>query len=280
MKIKNYWSILLSSVILLGSCQQMDKSVLAQVGEEKLMKSDVLLKLPLSCTGEDSARLVDNMVNQWINEQLLYQQGLSKLPDLEELEQQVTQYRRDLIARTYQSARLAIYNDEVSEDECLAFYEKCKKDLKLQDPIVQGIYIQLLANATKVKELKDWLKQIQHGTMDHAEELEQFCQQRAVDYDAFMDQWVDMRRLTDRLPNKLYAPIQCQVYQQKDNDYIYLFLISDYKSAGTEQPYEFCRKELLEMIIEQKQDDFRNQLEKDLKEEALRTGLLKLNTDI
>lgn len=278
---KSYWTtILLSSAVLLCSCQQMDKSVIAQVGEEQLLKSDVLLKLPLSCTGEDSVRLVANVVNQWINEQLLYQQGLNKLPNLDELEQQVAQYRHDLIARTYQSARLAIYNDEVSEEECFAFYEKCKKDLKLQEPIVQGIYIQLMANSTKVKELKDWLKQIQHGTMDHAEELEQFCQQRAVDYDAFMDQWVDMRRLTDRLPNKLYAPIQCQVYQQKDNDYIYLFLISDYRQAGQEQPFEFCRKELLEMIIEQKQEVFRANLENDLKEEALRTGLLKLNTDI
>lgn len=278
---KSYWTtILLSSAVLLCSCQQMDKSVIAQVGEEQLLKSDVLLKLPLSCTGEDSVRLVANVVNQWINEQLLYQQGLNKLPNLDELEQQVAQYRHDLIARTYQSARLAIYNDEVSEEECFAFYEKCKKDLKLQEPIVQGIYIQLMANSTKVKELKDWLKQIQHGTMDHAEELEQFCQQRAVDYDAFMDQWVDMRRLTDRLPNKLYAPIQCQVYQQKDNDYIYLFLISDYRQAGQEQPFEFCRKELLEMIIEQKQEGFRANLENDLKEEALRTGLLKLNTDI
>lgn len=278
---KSYWTtILLSSAVLLCSCQQMDKSVIAQVGEEQLLKSDVLLKLPLSCTGEDSVRLVANVVNQWINEQLLYQQGLNKLPNLDELEQQVAQYRHDLIARTYQSARLAIYNDEVSEEECFAFYEKCKKDLKLQEPIVQGIYIQLMANSTKVKELKDWLKQIQHGTMDHAEELEQFCQQRAVDYDAFMDQWVDMRRLTDRLPNKLYASIQCQVYQQKDNDYIYLFLISDYRQAGQEQPFEFCRKELLEMIIEQKQEVFRANLENDLKEEALRTGLLKLNTDI
>lgn len=277
---KCYWTILLSSVVLLCSCQQMDKSVIAQVGEEQLLKSDVLLQLPLTCTGEDSVRFVQQMVDQWIDEQLLYQQGLRNVPDLDELEQQVAQYRKDLIARTYQSARLAIYNNEVSEEECLAFYEKCKKDLRLKDPIIQGIFIQLPANSTKVSELKDWLKQMLHGNLDHAEDLEVFCQQRASDFDAFMDQWVDMRRLTDRLPNKLYPPIQCQVYQQKDDEYIYLFMISDIRVAGQEQPYEFCRKELLEVLIEQKQDAFRLQLQNDLREEALRTGLLKLNKDI
>lgn len=273
-----FWTFI-SVILLLCGCQQMDKSVLAQVGEEKLLKSDVLLKMPLTYSGEDSTRFVDQFIHQWVGEQLLYQQGLTSLPDLSSLELQVAQYRRDLIARTYQSARLAIYNDEVSEDECVAFYEKNKRELRLQEPIVQGFYIQVLANSTKVKELKEWLKQLQKGNMDHAEELEQFCQQRAVDYDAFMDQWVDMRRLTDRLPQKLYSPIQCQVYQQKDDNYIYLFLISDYCPAGQDQPYEYCRKDLLELLIQQKQDAFRLQLDEDLWEEALRTGLLKLNKE-
>lgn len=269
------WTIL-SSIILLSSCQELDKSVLAQVGEEKLMLNDVLLQMPLKHTGADSSLFVQRHVDQWVNEQLLYQQGLRNLPNLQELEAQVAQYRRDLIARSYQAARIGIYQDEVTEEECMAFYEKYKGNLKLQEPIVQGVYIQLLANSTKVKELKDWMKQILHGTMDHAEELEQFCQQRAVDYDTFMEQWVDMRRLTDRLPQKLYSP-QCQVYQMKDQDYIYLFMISGYHAAGEVQPFEYCYKEIHQLLVEQEQDIFREKLQQDLRDEALRTGLLKLN---
>lgn len=274
-----YICIILASLWLV-SCQQTESPILAQVGEEKLTVHDVLLQMPLSCTGPDSVLFVQNHINDWIDEQLLYQQGLKNVPDLDELERQAAQYRRDLIARTYQAERLAIYSEEVSVDECMAFYEKCKRQLKLDYPIIQGIYVKVLANSSKVNDIKSWLKDIQNGKMDHAEELEQFCQQRAVDWDSFTEQWVDMRRLTDRLPVKVYDAglfLRRQVYQQKDKEYIYLFLISDFHLAGEIQPYEFCHEEIHQMMIQQKQENFRIKLQQDLRDEALRTGLLRIN---
>lgn len=273
-------SIIFVSSLLLAGCQEMDKSILAQVGEEKLMVQDVLLQMPLTCTGPDSALYVQNHVDSWINEQLLYQQGLKNVPNLDELERQAAQYRRDLIARSYQTERLAIYSEEVSVEECMSFYESCKRQLKLNYPIIQGIYVKVLSNSSKVNDIKSWLKEIQNGKMDHAEELEQFCRQRAVDYDSFTEEWVDMRRLTDRLPVKIYDAGQFlhrQVYQQKDKEYIYIFLISDFHLAGEIQPYEFCHAEIHNMLIQHKQENFRKKLQQDLRDEALRTGLLKLN---
>jgi len=274
-----YICIVISSLMLLVSCQQPDSPILAQVGEEKLTVHDVLLQMPLTCTGNDSIVFVQEHVDSWINEQLLYQQGLKNVPNLEDLEREAAQYRRDLIARTYQSERLAIYSEEVSVEECMAFYEKCKRQLKLDYPIIQGMYVKVLVNSTKVNDIKAWLKEIQDGKMDHAEELEQFCQQRAVDYDAFTDQWVDMRRLTDRLPTKVYDAglfLRRQVYQQKDKEYIYIFMISDFHLAGEIQPYEFCHEDIHNMLIQQKQENFRIKLQQDLRDEALRTGLLKV----
>lgn len=275
---KYIWIILTS--VWLVSCQQTDPTMLAQVGESKLTVHDVLLQMPLTCSGPDSALFVQEHVDAWINEQLLYQQGLKNVPNLEELERQAEQYRRDLIARTYQSERLAIYSEEVTAEECMAFYESCKSHLKLEYPIIQGLYVKVLANSSKVSSIKTWLKEIQDGKMDHAEELEQFCQQRAVDYDSFTEEWVDMRRLTDRLPVKVYDSAQFlhrQVYQQKDKEYVYLFLISDFHLAGEIQPYEFCHEEIHNMMIQQKQENYRKKLQQDLRDEALRTGLLKLN---
>ncbi len=271
--------IAMASVGLLAGCQPSDPTLLAQVGEEKLTVHDVLLQMPLTCTGPDSILYVQEHVDAWINDQLLYQQGLKNVPNLEELEREAAEYRRDLIARTYQSERLAIYSEEVTVDECMSFYEKCKRQLKLDYPIIQGIYVKVLANSSKVNDIKKWLKEIQEGLMDHAEELEQFCQQRAVDYDSFTEEWVDMRRLTDRLPVKIYDPAQFlrrQVYVQKDKEHVYIFLISDFHLAGEIQPYEFCHEEIHNMMIQQKQENYRKKLQQDLRDEALRTGLLKL----
>lgn len=273
-----FW-IIITSLLLVG-CQQLDKSILAQVGEEKLMLNDVLVLMPLNYNSVDSALFVQQKVDQWINEQLLYQQGLRNVSDLDQLERDAAQYRRDLIARTYQAERLAIYSGEVSEEECLTYYEANKLKIVLKQPIIKGVYIKLMANSTKVNDIKNWLKQILNGNTDHAEELEQFCQQRAVDYDTFIEQWVDMRRLTDRLPNKVYDAgqfLRCQVYQQKDKDYIYIFMISEFHLAGEIQPFEYCYADIHDVLIQQKHVNFRKQLQTDLRDEALRTGLLKMN---
>ena len=94
------------AITTLTACQPGDSNILAQVGEEKLTVNDVLLKMPLTCTGADSVLFVERNVNSWVNEQLLYQQGLRSVPDLDQIEREVAQYRRDLIVRMYQHGHL------------------------------------------------------------------------------------------------------------------------------------------------------------------------------
>ena len=273
--------LILSAVLtlLVSSCQEQDSQMLAQVGEDKLFLNEVLLQMPLHYKGDDSVAFVQKQTDNWVNEQLLFQQGLRNVQNLDELERQVAQYRRDLIARTYPSERLAIYADEVSDDESYAFYEENKSQMRLKMPIIQGVFVQLPSKSNKAKDITNWLKQMQNGDMSNAEELEQYCLQRASYYDNFMEQWVDLTRLTDHLSMKIGEParfLRRQVYQLKDNDYLYLFLITDFRLKGDEKPYEICHNDILELLVEKKQAYFRNQLQSDIREEALRTGLLKL----
>ena len=266
--------------LLMQSCNPSESPVLAQVGDAQLTVNEVLLRMPLTVTGADSVMFVQDYISNWVDEQLLYQQGMRNVPDLPELEAQAAQYRRDLIAQTYERELLRGYAATVSDEECLAFYDRFQRQLTLDDPIVQGFYIKLLSNSSKVRELKEWLKQIQAGIMDHAEDLEQYCHQRAVDYDSFLDQWTSMHRLTDRLPVTVVDAAQflrCQVYEMKDHDYIYLFLISDFRLTGEIQPFEYGKNDIREMLLQQKRRDLRKQMKQDLRDEALRTGVLKIN---
>lgn len=262
------------------ACKPTESPVVATVGEETLTINEILLSMPLTMTGADSAEYVTEYVDEWVAEQLMYQQGVRNVPDLDDLEQQAARYRRDLISQTYENELMRAYAYEVTDEECQAFYDQYQKQLTLEQPLVQGLYIKLLGNSSKVKELKDWLKQMQGGIMDHAEELEQYCQLRAVDYDSFMDQWVDMHRLTDRLPITVVDAgqfLRCQVYDMKDQDYIYLFLVNDFRLPGEVQPFEFAKNDIRDLLLQQKRKEFRKRLKQDLRNEALRTGLLKLN---
>lgn len=272
-------ALVMLPMMLLMSCQEQDKGLLAQVGEDKLYLRDVLLQMPLKYSADDSVLFVRNTVDEWITEQLLYQQGLRNVQNLEELEAQVQRYRRDLIARTYQAERLAIFADEVSEDECMAFYEKNKSQMRLKEPLIQAVFIKLPNNSTKIKQIKEWLTQMLNGNMDHADELDKFCLERASHYDFFMEQWSDFRRITDYVelkPYDLYRFGSHQVLQLKDGDYTSLILINEFRQKGEEIPFEVCSNVIQEQLIEEKQSNFRKKLQLELRDEALRTGLLIL----
>ena len=279
MKGKLLFALATLPVMLLTACQEQDKGLLAQVGEDKLYLREVLLQMPLKYSADDSVLFVRNKVDEWITEQLLYQQGLRNVQNLEELEAQVQRYRHDLIARTYQAERLAIFADEVSEDECMAFYEKNKSQMRLKEPLIQAVFIKLPNNSTKIKQIKEWLTQIMNGNMEHVEELNQFCMERASHFDFFMEQWSDFRRITDHLEIKnsdLWKFSSHQVLQLKDAEFTSLILINEFRQKGEEIPFEVCSNVIQEQLIEEKQSNFRKKLQLELRDEALRTGLLIL----
>ncbi|MBP5214514.1 MAG: hypothetical protein J6032_07900 [Bacteroidales bacterium] len=269
-------SFFASMLCLLTACQPTDGSYLAQIGEERLNLNDVLLQMPMGMHGADSAAFVEEYVNGWVNEQLLYRQGLKHVQNLDQLEKQASQYRRDLISQTYLNERLLALDDLVTDEECQTFYDKNKDNLRLEYPIAQGIYIQLLSNSSKVNRLKEWLTQILDGNMDHAEDLEQYCQLRAVAYESYSDHWVPMNRLTDFMPTAPGLPLQPKLYEMKDKDYIYLLLITGFYSQGEVQPFEFARNDIMELLVQQERGEHRRQLLEELKTKALESGHLKL----
>ncbi len=273
------YSWLLSMWLVLTACHSTDGSFLAEIGEERLSVNDVLLQMPMELHGADSAHFVADYVDRWVNEHLLYQQGLKHVPNLDELERQAEQYRRDLIAQTYCNERMLVMDHQLSEEACLKFYEENKNELRLDMPIIQGICIQLLSNSSKVSQLKEWLEQIQLGILDHAEDLEQYCQVRAVSFDNYLDRWVPMSQLTDRLPVTVVDPsqfLQTKVYEMKDDDYVYLLLITDFRLQNDIQPYEYAKNDVLDLLIQRERGEHRKQLQEELKAEALKSGLLKL----
>ncbi|MBR0037099.1 MAG: hypothetical protein IJP70_05605 [Bacteroidales bacterium] len=272
-------TFILSLLWVLTACQPTDGLYLAQIGEERLSLNEVLLQMPMGVHGEDSARFVNDYVDNWVDEQLMYYQGLKHVPDLDRLENQARQYRRDLIAQTYCNERLMMSDNQVTEEECQAFYDENQKDFRLDVPVIQCVFIQLLSNSSKVNRIKEWLAQIKDGNMDHAEDLEQYCQLRAVAYESYFDHWVPLSRLTDMLPadgSDLNRFMKVQVSEMKDKDYIYLYMISDFKAKGDIQPYEFAKKDIMELLIQRERGEHRKQLQQELRSEALKSGLLKL----
>lgn len=197
------------------------------------------------------------------DDQLLYAQARLELPDQDKLESQVEEYRQELYIQTYLNQMLQIRAEAVTDEECRQFFDQYGQDLKLDDPIVKGLLVKLPSSVQKNRDLQNWLTQLSQGKEDCMADLEHFCSQRAVVYDNFNSHWVRLSRLTDQLPITVVEPRQflaIKAYSISDQDYEYQFVVTDYRLAGEKQPYEWARQGILELLIQQKRETFRNEL--------------------
>ncbi|MCF0178844.1 MAG: hypothetical protein HUJ97_01175 [Bacteroidales bacterium] len=270
-------------VLFLTSCADKvsESQIAAQVGNSVLTVNEVKMKVPLALSGIDSLAFVSKYIDEWINEHMLYEQGLRNLPNIEDLNQQVEDYRLNLISQSYENEILNQYmSSEITETECQEFYDKHSQQIRLEYPIIQGVYVKLLLNSSKVKDVKRWLEQLNNGKTDCIEEFDQYGTQRAAEYDNYFDSWVSMYRLSDKLPATVIDPalfLKRKTYELKDDTYYYLFVIKDFRLAGEIAPYDYAKSDVYEMLVNRKRKDIRAKLLKDLKEDGLESGFVKIN---
>lgn len=204
------------------------------------------------------------------DDDLLYQQAMKTLPDMDDIDRQVREYRKALVVERYIQEMVESHIADATDDECRAYYEANTKAYRLEAPIVKGILVKVDANSSKRRQLNQWMKQISLGNTDVLGELDDFCEDRAIHYDTFLDKWAEMSRLTDPLPVTVVDHQQflsIRSYELTDDDYLYAFAITDYRNIGEVQPYEYALPTLQREVTQQKRAQYRKKLVEELRKQ-------------
>ena len=276
-------SILIAIVLVLVSCEDksQDGQIAARVGESVLLMSEVRMQVPIGMTGIDSTVFAKDYIDAWVDEHMLYEKGLQNLPNVSALNQQAEEYRQNLIAQNYENELLRTrVSASISDDETQAFYEKYSKKLKLEHPVVQGVYVKLPVGSSKVSAVRNWMKALEDGKDETLADIDQYGNERASEYENFYDVWIDMYHLTDKLPVTVVddaAFLRRKAYEMKDDDSYYMFMIRDFRLSGDIAPYDFIKPDIQEILIQQRWQDERRRLIEDLKSDGLNTGFVKIN---
>ena len=256
-----------------------ESQIVAQVGNSILTVNELTMQTPMGLTGIDSAAFVNEYIDGWIDQHIMYEQGMRNLPDIDQLNAQAEDYRRTLIAQSYENELLKVRaNNEISNQDIQDFYDRYSKQLRLDHPIIQGAYVKLLQNTSKIDQVRRWMKSLNAGDQDIIPELDEFGNMRAVEYENFYDQWVDMYQLSDKLPVTVVDAasfLKCKTYEMKDDQYYYLFVIRDYRLAGEIQPFEYAKSDVYDVLMHQRRQEFRRKLIEELRDEGMRTGFVR-----
>lgn len=256
-----------------------DMGIVAQVGTARLSLTEVQLSMPMDVTGQDSADYVRRYVDDWVNAQLLYEQGRQNLPNLSQLEALVEEYRSRLIAQSYENELLRERIGEVTDEDCYLFYEQHGADLRLHEPLVQSLWLRMPARSVHLETVRRWLKELCDGNDDNLEELEAFCTLHGIEFDNSLTQWSPLQRLADRLPQPMPSPDPTPRPQEvKDGrEYLILYLVRDHRAEGDVQPFDYARADIGKLLVQQRRAAFHDRLLQDLRSEGESSGFVKIN---
>jgi len=98
---------------------------------------------------EDSLQVRENFVNNWVKQQLIFEKALKNLSDTaKDKSKELSAYYHSLIKYEYEKKLVEQrLNNEVTDEEALAYYNAHAKNFLLSECIARVIFIELPLSA-------------------------------------------------------------------------------------------------------------------------------------
>lgn len=249
-------------------------NVLVKVGNKSLYRSVLEENIPLGLTGEDSIIAAEYFIRTWINENLLYNIAAKNTNDIETIDRLVDNYRRSLLIYHYEEQLInERLTKEIDEQSLYDYYNRNKDKLKLEKPLVKGLFLKIPVNAPQLNEVRKWYKSL---TPEFRDNLEKYSLNNAANFIYFVDIWMDYSDLMENFPQELLIKDDQNVYkktvEKQDVNYFYFLNITEYLLQGDNAPYEYSKKTIHEILINQQKIDFLKKMEEELYRRALAKG--------
>jgi len=274
---RRFLSILVISLFTLACNNNLDiknSNPLVKVQGKILYKNALNDIIPAGLSKEDSIIAAEYFIRAWINENLLYDLALKNINNKENVELLVENYRKSLLINQFQEQLVnERLSKEIDEQSLYDYYNNNKEILKLEKPLVKGLFLKVPENAPQLDEIRRWYKLI---TPNSRESLEKYSLSNAVVFEFFVNNWMDFSDVMDNFPqnkiNKEDFNLNKKTIEKQDNGYYYLLNITDFLQPGANAPYEYVKNTVKEILINQRRIDFLKKTEEELYKRALDKG--------
>lgn len=255
-----------------------DDRVVIQLGDSVLMESEVYARIPAGITSEDSMLLYDAVVQNWLEKRLLLDVASLNLPAIERIEKMVDDYRLQLITNEYRRVMAESNLGIVSPEEVKEYYQSHRDQLRLQYPLVKGVYVKVSGHSKMLSDIRRWLSS--DDTAD-IEQLEKYGLNGAMQYDDFRDTWVSWKSLSELVPWRFEPDngflTEGFLFDKKIGSSVYMMRITEVIPAGEIMPYEFASNEIARILADRKRSSYDSDLLRNLYNEAVRSKKLQVS---
>lgn len=237
-----------------------------------LLKSDIIQLLPENYTEEDSLRIVDGYVKNWMLNTALYENALNNISEKrqEQLDELVDRYKIELYTQEYLK-ELTIQNldTSISKASVKQYYTDKNEEFRLNEDLMQLLYVKVdpvygdLSELKKMLTKRDSISRVQLDSLKLA--FKDFILNDSL--------WVKKSTVFEKI-----GPINASNEQQyiakrkfsqfQDSTGVYMMYVSDVLERGAIAPLSYIEPSIRQIILNRKKLEFKKELEKDLLQDA------------
>lgn len=256
---------------------------LAGVGDAVLTRAELDGAMPKGLDADDSTRFARAYIRNWIDTRLV-EDVAARQVDMDRIDRMVQQYRRDAIMREYRDRMFEAEQAGTTFSDSLVadYYDRHSSELRLQRPLIKGVYIKLPDDARELSAVRRLYRSTRPADIDR---LEKEVLGSAIHYDYFRDRWIDWEQVEARIPYDFGSTPADYVKTHRNLDaslggFTYLLEISDVLPAGAVMPLETARPLIEERLLAEKRRAFDAALRARLFDRALSRGTLRVNCEL
>lgn len=256
----------------LTSCRRApsEASIAARVGNAVLTDEEISRIIPFGLSTDDSIATVNDYIDIWIVNRLVSDIAAKNIHNLEEIDRLTEEYRRNLIMEEYR--RLKIEQDTslaVTQTQIEDFYANYGGEMRLEEPMIKGIYIAVSKNSPQLPGIRRWYKSTKAADI---EKLEKVGLTEAVNYEYFRNNWMPVSHIADRIPGKPHPEHKGQTIEVSDDATTYLLSISDYLPEGASMPLSAAAPGIRERLETIRANEIDRMLRNKLYDKAISDG--------
>lgn len=255
---------------LLSSCNShSDDIALAKAGSEYLYVSDIKGLVAEGTSAVDSATIVNNYINAWVEQQLMAEKASEELPsNKKDFERQLSLYKQALLIQAYENYYVEKNLDTtVAEKEINSYYQSHSAEFELKSNILQLNFVKFRIAHPSINRVK----QLLFSRNPNKKAITAIADKEAENY--FLDDkiWLLFDDITKELPLHPYQSSQLLPNTQlelKDSLYHYLIVIKDFKIKDEVSPLIYERENIKAIILNSRRSKLIEKLKSEIKKEA------------
>ncbi|MDR3297161.1 MAG: hypothetical protein LBS94_02885 [Prevotellaceae bacterium] len=258
------------------SSQSPPENVLAEMGEKRLLLSDVKKIFPQTMAPADSLATLRAYIDSWVKKELMLRMAEENLGNRQkDVSALLDDYRTSLLVYRFEQKYIERVDTVISAGQYDFFYNNNREYFVLSRPIVRAIFIKLNRNSPYLERIK---KLYTSSKSEDMTTLENLCLQAALRFDYFGDRWLTLDDIFKELPShpSVADVVQKRAIDVVDNTYAYLVAIRDYIPREAVAPLEFERENIKTLILNQRRKSLITSLEQRILQDAVKNNRVKI----